>query len=129
MRRMKSLKEHLLLPFGTAVTAGIFAALCVLLLSSAVIFVLQLPEDWGYIMGLVSLAVGCFTAGYLLGRKKKRSGIKQGVLCGMALFLLCLIGGFIFGNVTVGGFFGKLAVCLCAGVISGVMGVNSRSNG
>ena len=127
MRRMKSLKEHPMLPFGTSVIIGAAAAAVVLLLGSAVIFVLQLPEDWGHIMGLLSLAVGCLTAGYLLGRKKKRSGIKQGALCGMALFLLCLIGGIILGSVTAGGFFGKLAVCLCAGIIGGVMGVNSRT--
>ena len=127
MRRMRTLKEHLLLPFGISVTVGAFAAVTVLLLTSAVMFVLQLPADWGYVMGLVSLAVGCLAAGYVLGRKKHKGGIKQGALCGMALFLLCLIGGFIFGSVTVGGFFAKLAVCLTAGVIGGVAGVNSKS--
>lgn len=129
MRRMKSLKEHLLLPFGMAVTAGAAAALCVLLLSSAVLFVLQLPQAWSYTMGLLSLAAGCLTAGYLLGRKKQRSGIRQGALCGMAMFLLCLVGGLFLGTVTAAGFFGKLAVCLCAGVVGGVAGVNGRSDG
>lgn len=129
MKRMRSLKEHIMLPFGTAVTAGALAAIAVLLLTSLVLFVLQLPADWGYIMGLLSLSVGCLTAGYVLGRKKRRSGIKQGLLCGTALFLLCLIGGLIFGSVTAGGFFAKLAVCLIAGVIGGVTGVNSRSIG
>ena len=129
MKRMRSLKEHIMLPFGMAVTAGAFAAIAVLLLTSLVLFVLQLPADWGYIMGLLSLSVGCFAAGYVLGRKKRKGGIKQGVLCGTAMFLLCLIGGLIFGSVTVGGFFAKLAVCMIAGVIGGVMGVNSRSGG
>ena len=125
MKKMKSLKEHIMLPFGLAVTAGAFAAVVMLLFSSLVLFVLQLPEDWGYVMGMVSLAAGCLTAGCVLGRKKKRSGIKQGMLCGTALFLLCLIGGLLFGSVTAGGFFGKLAVCLIAGVTGGVLGVNS----
>ena len=129
MKRMRSLKEHIMLPFGTAVTAGALAAIAVLLLTSLVLFILQLPADWGYIMGLLSLSVGCLTAGYVLGRKKRRSGIKQGLLCGTALFLLCLIGGLIFGSVTAGGFFAKLGVCLIAGVIGGVTGVNSRSIG
>lgn len=124
MRRMRSLKEHIMQPFGTAVTVGAAAAVTVLLLTSLVMFVLQLPSEWGYVMGLVSLAAGCLTAGYVLGKKKKRSGIKQGLLCGGALFLLCLIGGFIFGSVSVGGFFGKLAVCLFAGIVGGVVGVN-----
>ena len=129
MKRMKSLKEHIMLPFGAAVTAGAFAAVTVLLLTSLVVFVLQLPADWGYIMGLLSLSMGCFVAGYVLGRKKRRSGIKQGLLCGTALFLLCLAGGIIFGSVTAGGVFAKLAVCLIAGITGGVTGVNSRTIG
>ena len=129
MKRMRSLKEHIMLPFGMAVTAGAFAAVAVLLLTSLVLFVLQLPADWGYIMGLLSLSVGCFTAGYVLGRKKRRSGIKQGALCGTAMFLLCLIGGVFFGSVTLGGALAKLAVCMIAGITGGVSGVNGRSNG
>ena len=127
MRRMRSLKEHIMMPFAVSVTVGAAAAVTVLLLTSLVMFILQLPADWGYVMGLVSLAAGCLTAGYVLGRKKRRSGIKQGLLCGMALFLLCFVGGLIFGSVTVGGFFGKLTVCVIAGVTGGVLGVN-RNN-
>ena len=115
-----------MLPFAAAVTAGAFAAITVLLLSSLVLFILQLTADSGYVMGLLSLSAGCLTAGYVLGRKKRRGGIKQGMLCGTALFLLCLIGGVFFGSVTAGGFFAKLAVCLTAGIIGGVAGVNSR---
>lgn len=129
MKRMRSLKEHIMLPFGMAVTVGVAAAAVVLLLASTVMFVLQLPAESGYIMGLAALTVGCAAAGYALGRMKCRGGIKQGALCGMALFLLCLIGGVIFGSVTVGGFFGKLAVCLSAGVVGGVAGVNGSSIG
>ena len=129
MKRMRSLKEHIMLPFAAAVTAGAFAAVAVLLLTSLVLFVLQLPADWGYIMGLVSLSTGCFVSGCVLGRKKGQGGIKQGLLCGMALFLLCLAGGVVFGSVTVGGFFSKLAVCVIAGVTGGVTGVNSRTGG
>lgn len=118
-----------MLPFAAAVTVGAFAAIAVLLLTSLVLFILQLPADSGYVMGLLSLSVGCLAAGYVLGRKKGKGGIKQGLLCGIALFLLCLIGGMIFGSVTVGGFFSKLAVCVIAGAAGGVAGVNSRSGG
>ena len=127
MKKMKSLKEHIMLPFGLAVTAGAFAAVAVLLLASLVLFILQLPADWGYIMGLLSLSIGCLVSGYVLGRKKRRAGIKQGLLCGTAMFLLCLIGGLIFGTVTAGGFFAKLAVCAVAGAAGGVAGVNNKS--
>ena len=129
MKRMRSLKEHIMLPFGMALTVGAAAMAVVLLMTGVVMFVLQLPAEWGYVMGLTALSVGCVTAGYVLGRMKCRSGIKQGVLCGTALFLLCFIGGIILGSVTVGGVFAKLGVCLSAGIVGGVMGVNNRSNG
>ena len=128
MRRMRSLKEHIMLPFGIAVTVGALAAIAVLLLTSLVLFLLQLPADLGYIMGLLSLSAGCLTAGYVLGRSKRKNGIKQGALCSVTLFLLCLIGGVIFGSVTLGGFFSKLLVCLTAGIIGGVAGVNSKTD-
>ena len=124
MKRIRSLKEHMMLPFGVAMTVGIAAAAAVLLIASLVMFVLQLPAEWGYVMGLTALTVGCAAAGYALGKMKCRSGIKQGMLCGGALFLLCLAGGVILGSVTVGGVFAKLGICLCAGIVGGVAGVN-----
>ena len=125
MKRMRSLKEHTVLPFGAAVAVGAAAAAIVLLLAALVMFALQLPGETGYAMGLLSLSVGCLASGYVLGRKKQRSGIKQGVLCGMAMFLVCLVGGVILGSVTVGGIFVKLGICLGTGVVGGVIGVNS----
>ena len=127
MKKMRSLKEHLMLPFVSAVTAGVLAAAAVLLLTSLVLFILQLPADWGYIMGLLSLSAGCLVSGYSLGKSKRRMGIKQGLLCGITMFLLCLAGGIILGTVTAGGFFAKLAVCVVAGIMGGIAGVNHRS--
>lgn len=116
-----------MLPFVSAVTAGVLAAAAVLLLTSLVLFILQLPADWGYIMGLLSLSAGCLVSGYSLGKSKRRMGIKQGLLCGITMFLLCLAGGIILGTVTAGGFFAKLAVCVVAGIMGGIAGVNHRS--
>ena len=127
MRKMRTLKEHIMQPFVAAVVIGAFAAVAVLLLTSLVMFILQLPSDWGYVMGLLSLSMGCLVSGYVLGRKKRRGGIKQGLLCGTAMFLLCLAGGIIFGTVTAGGFFAKLAVCEVAGAAGGIAGANSSS--
>ena len=124
MKRIRSLKEHMMLPFGVAVAVGIAAAAVILLIASLIMFVLQLPAELGYVMGLSALAVGCAAAGYMLGKMKCRSGIKQGVLCGSALFLLCLAVGVILGSVTVSGVFAKLGICLCAGIVGGVAGVN-----
>lgn len=121
---MKNLKQHIYRPFGISVLIGMVSSVIALVLCSAAMYILQLPVETNGAFGAFSLTLGCFVGGLVLGRQKGRKGIKQGFLCGMALFLLCLCGGFIFGSVTVGGFFGRLGLCVCAGMIGGIVGVN-----
>lgn len=125
---MKNLKQHIYRPFVISVAIGAAAALGAVLLCSAGVYVLQLPVEICRTLGSVSLTFGCFASAYVLGRLKQRHGIKQGVLCGSALFLLCLVGSIIFGEVTAAGFFGRLTLCTLAGAIGGVAGVNRRVN-
>jgi len=125
---MKNLKQHIYRPFAISVTIGIIASAITILLCSASIYVLQLPVEISKTLGALSMASGCFAAAYVLGRKKQRHGIKQGILCGAALFLLCLTGSMVFGEVTIGGFFGRLALCAATGITGGVVGVNRKVN-
>lgn len=121
---MKNLKQHIYRPFGISVIIGMAASIIVLILCSAAVYILQLPVELSGIFGAFSLTLGCFAAGFVLGRQKRRQGLKQGILCGAALFIICLTGSIIFGSVTMGGFFGRLVLCLCSGMIGGVIGVN-----
>lgn len=123
---MRSLNPHIYRPFAISVAVGAAACGAALLLTSLIMYVLGLPAEAGGAFGLLSLGAGCLTAGYVLGRKKRRSGIKQGILCGAALFLLCFIGSFFFGGATFFGFLTRLFVCLAAGVVGGVAGVNGK---
>lgn len=125
---MKNLKQHIYRPFVISLSAGTAALAAALVLCAAAVYVLQLPVEICGSLGAFSLTLGCFTAAYVLGRQKQRRGIKQGFLCGAALFLLCLIGSLIFGELTVGGFFGRLLLCVLSGVIGGVVGVNRKVN-
>lgn len=123
---MKSLTIHIFRPFLISVVIGMSASVAALLLFSLIMYTLHLPDSFSYPLGLASLAAGCFTAGRILGGKKRHSGIKQGLLCGTAMFLLCLLGGFIFGTVSFWGVLAKLLICLATGISGGVSGVNSR---
>lgn len=126
MRRLKSLKKHLLLPFGLSVAAGAAVCAAITLLCSLLMSIIQLPIEWGSGLGLFSLSLGCLTAGYVLGRKKKKEGIKQGFLCGTALLLISLLLGIFFGEISFWGFIGKALICILAGITGGVAGVNSK---
>lgn len=126
MRKLKSLKKHLLLPFGISAAVGAAVCAAVTLLCSMLMSIIQLPVEWGGGLGLFSLSLGCLAAGYVLGRKKKKEGIKQGFLCGSAMLLMSLILGIFFGEVSFWGFIGKAAVCIVTGITGGVAGVNGR---
>lgn len=126
MKRLKSLKKHLLLPFGISVAAGSAVCAAVTLLCSLLMSIVQLPVEWGGGLGLFSLTAGCLTAGYVLGRKKKKEGIKQGFLCGAALLLISLLLGIFFGELSFWGIIGKALICIAAGITGGVAGVNSK---
>ncbi len=124
MKRFKSLKRHLFLPFIRSLLVGGAVCLAALVFNSLVMWIMQFPVEWSYFLGLLSLSLGCFSGGFVLGKQKKREGIKQGLLLGSGLLLICVVFGFIFGDVSFGGFFGKALVCWIAGAVGGVLGVN-----
>ena len=124
MKKFKSLKKHLFLPFALSLAVGGAVCLAVLFLFSLIMWVLQLPIEWSGFLGLLALTFGCFAGSFALGKQKKREGIKQGLLCGSGLLLISLVLGFIFGDVSFGGIVGKALVCWLAGAVGGVFGVN-----
>ncbi|MCM1054820.1 MAG: TIGR04086 family membrane protein [Bacteroides sp.] len=123
---MKNLKQHIYRPFAVSAAVGAVSVLIAAAVCSAAVYAMQLPVEICGALGVLSLGFGCLAAGYTLGRKKQRHGIKQGVLCGSALFLLCVSASVIFGSVTAAGFFARLAVCIVFGAVGGVIGVNRQ---
>ncbi|HBH95894.1 MAG TPA: TIGR04086 family membrane protein [Ruminococcaceae bacterium] len=124
MKRFKSLKKHLFLPFILSLLAG--GAVCglALIFNALIMWIMQFPVEWSYFLSLLALSCGCLAGGFILGRQKRREGIKQGLLCGSGLLLICLVLGLAFGDVSFGGFFGKALVCWLTGAAGGVLGVN-----
>lgn len=124
MRKIKSLKKHLFMPFIMSLVIGGAVSLAALIFNSLVMYALQLPVEWGYFLGLLTISCGCFAGAFALGRQKKRNGIKQGLLCGSGLLLIALVFGLILGEVSFWGFLMKALVCNIAGIMGGVFGVN-----
>ncbi len=124
MKKFKSLKRHLFLPFLLSLAVGGAVCLAVLLFLSLIMWIMQFPVEWSYFLGLLALSFGCFAGGFALGKQKKREGIKQGLLCGSGLLLISLVLGVAFGDVSFGGFIGKALVCWIVGAVGGVFGVN-----
>ena len=124
MKKFKSLKKHLFLPFALSLAVGGAVCFAILLFFSLIMWILQFPVEWGGLLGSIALAFGCFAGGLALGKQKKREGIKQGLLCGSGLLLISLVLGFIFGDVSFGGIVGKALVCWITGAVGGVFGVN-----
>lgn len=123
---MKSLKKHLFLPFIVSAAIGILVCGASALLCSALMSALRLPVEWGEGFGLFSLSTGSLFSGYVLGRKKKRAGIKQGFLCGTALFLTALILSLLFGEISFISAAKKLVLCTVCAIFGAIAGVNKE---
>lgn len=107
-----------------ATACGAAAAVAALALFALGMSAAHLPAEWSYGFALSAMAIGCLTAGFVCGRVTRRGGLKNGALCGLILFLLCLVGGIFVGSLSLGGVVSKLAVTVFAGAVGGVLGVN-----
>lgn len=113
------------MPYIKAIAlALIILPLCLLVLS-LFMFALQLPKESAPLMGLIALSASALASGFSLGKAKRHSGIKQGFLCGLGLFITVFLLSIIFGQIG-WGIIGRLALCLLFGIVGGVAGVNSK---
>ncbi len=75
---------------------------------------------------IASICIGGFVGGYITARINKNMGMAVGAICGLAVFLIFLGTGAIFGS--------KLGIvslirgiaAVIAGALGGVLGVNKR---
>lgn len=75
-----------------------------------------------------ALGLGTYCGGYICARKRRRSGMAMGVLCGVIIFMIVLIIGTLFAKAALGiGAGGKLVLAVVCGAVGGVVGVNTKS--
>lgn len=76
---MKNLKQHIYRPFGISVIIGMACSLTAIVLCSAALYALQLPVEINGVFAAFSLTAGCFASGFVLGKQKRKHGLKQGL--------------------------------------------------
>lgn len=129
MRRSSSRARRL----DTAVTiilsllSGVGAVFGVSALLSAAAAAFDLSSPAISAMSAFAAGTGCFAAAFCCSNRKRRNGLRDGLLIGLGVFVTALIIGSLTVRVfTAGGTFTKLTVILTSSAIGGIAGVNSR---
>ncbi len=124
----KNMKLHspIYLPYLKSLIISLIILPISLFLLALVMYALQLPKEAAPVLGAISLCAASLCGGHALGKSKRRSGIKQGCLCGGSVFLIGLILSLIFGEASFTGALIKLLLCLFFGIFGAVLGVNRK---
>lgn len=114
----------------TAVVHSVFACIgavfVTLLAFSAIATVIDLSDGAFTIMSSIALCAGCFGASFTAAKRRRKDGLKTGLMCGAIIFGVTLLGGIIFvRSFSAGGFFTKLLIILICSSLGGIIGVNS----
>lgn len=109
-----------------SVLSCVGAVFLTLLAFSAIGTVIDLSDGAFTVMSSVALCAGCFGASFTAAKKRRRNGLKTGLLCGVIIFGVTFLGGIIFvRSFSVGGFFTKILIILICSILGGIIGVNS----
>ena len=110
---------------GVASAAAILLGIC-LILSILQIFA-DISDGLLSAVSVLVLGISSYSAAYISTQICRSKGLLQGILCGVTVFLLTLLVSllaheFSFTDLTVV----KAIACLIAGVVGGIMGVNTK---
>jgi len=106
---------------GMVVSVGLLS-LCALLLSSK-----DMPDGAVALLSVISMTIGCMTAGFIAGSIIRSSGLLYGFICGLSMYFLA----FMIQLIAVGGTISALALYkliafIVSSMIGSVIGVNRR---
>lgn len=123
-KRRASLWTNIIFSVLISAVVGVCVSLAFTFLSA--LFVMFLMDSLQYIsfFSYTALILGGASAGFICGKRRRRKGLKEGVLCGAVVYLLIFIGGVIFSSTVFS--FKKLLLLAVTGAMGGVMGVNSK---
>lgn len=125
MRKKK--KNPRFIPYALGIAAGYGA----LLLISGIAALLVLITDVTALAGaaaIFAIAAGSFIDGRLVGRIKRKSGLKTGALCGAAFIIPIILLSVIFGKAGSFMLFVKIILSVIFGAAGGVSGVNAKES-
>ncbi len=124
------LKKEKILTVIYAALACVGAIFLASVTFSGIATVIDLSDGAFTAMSSAALCAGCFAASFTVAKRKRKNGIKTGLLCGVLIFLLTFTAGLFFvKSFSAGGFFTKLLIILTCSAIGGIVGVNSPHKG
>lgn len=112
--------------FVFSVMCGMLSCGVLLLLFSAVMYVLGLLPEIAGVLALVSFAAGCLLAGFICGSIKQHGGLKAGLVCALLMTSAVVIGSLFTGGFSGGSALVKLISAVIASCTGAVLGVNRK---
>ena len=125
--RTPSFARQWLRPLLVGTAIGVIVCVAALLLMAALVRTEDVPRAAVLPLAIAAAAAGAFAGGLAAAAAAGQRGLAVGALCGLVLYLLILLAGFIrYSGVSGGTAVLKLAVLIVAGGLGGVLGVNCR---
>ena len=125
--RTPSFARQWLRPLLVGTAIGVIVCVAALLLMAALVRTVDVPRAAVLPLAIAAAAAGAFAGGLAAAAAAGQRGLAVGALCGLVLYLLILLAGFIrYSGVSGGTAVFKLAVLIVAGGLGGVLGVNCR---
>ena len=112
--------------FVFSVLCGMLSCGVLLLLFSAVMYVLGLLPEIAGVLALVSFAAGCLLAGFICGSIKQHGGLKAGLICALLMTSAVVIGSLFTGGFSGGSALVKLISAVISSCTGAVLGVNRK---
>lgn len=119
--------EQWVRPVLIGLAVGVIVCILLLMLMAAAVQSVDVPRRATTPLAVAAGAAGAFAAGLTAAAITGRRGLPVGAVCGLTLFLLILIAGFVrYSGVGSGYAFIKLAALLVSGSVGGALGMNLR---
>lgn len=119
------------MPFFKAIRSGLLAGAAAMFLMCLVAAVIQLFSDisdsTAQFVSIAIIALSVYFSAYFSTQLKRSKGLLQGLICGIAAFLILLIVSVLSGNLSFGDMaLKKAAVCIISGAVGGIRGINTK---
>ncbi len=132
MRYQRVFNKKLRTVFPTVISSAFFSCIVIVIIILVFGFLVSRIDATDIIlsaMSTIALCIGAFCGGYISGKKRRKSGLLIGVLCGVFVFVFIVIASHFFAKAAESfSMPTKLIFTLLFAGAGGVAGVNSKSN-
>ncbi len=125
MRKKK--KNPRFIPYAAGIAAGYAALLLIAGIAAIIVLITDVTALAGA-AAIFAIAVGSFINGRLVGKIKRKTGLKTGALCGAAFIVPIILLSIIFGKAGSFMLFVKIILSVIFGAAGGVAGVNAKES-